>query len=469
VRLPGGRSLALLGALGASGCGAERGSLVESACAEVAISQDSVVANSTNALSALVSAHVYLADSVIVRFGVGALLDSATPAVRASSESAVVAVLGLLPAAKYRLRVEAFSNCSRAVGEMLSFETGPLPADLPAYTASGRGASPGYVVFAAGNYGLAIDNTGRVVWYRRFPNGPGLNFQPQPNGRFAARPPVPAGVAGLWAEIAPDGSVTRALGCADGLQPRMHDVILQPDGSYWLLCDEIRTVDLSAQGKSSQAHVLGSGVQWRSAAGDLLFQWSPFDHLAIDLSVLDPPDLAGPIINWTHANALDLDSDGNVIVSFRNLSEVTKIDTRTGALMWRMGGLANEFAFENTSMPAFVHQHGVRVDGAGRLTLLDNLGEQSGSRVERYAYDVPFHTASLSDFQSSAARLVAQVGGSAQRLSDGHTLVSFGNADAVEEHDATGTLVWRLGGDPGYVFRAIRIRSLYQPGVGDPR
>lgn len=469
MRLPGGRSVALVGALAASGCGPERGSLVESACPEVAIAQASVTVNSTNALSALVSAHVHFADSVIVRFGVGATLDSATPAVRTSNDSAAIAVLGLLPATKYRMQVEAFSNCGRALGEMLSFETGPLPADLPAYKASGPAPSPGYVVFAAGSYGLAIDNTGRVVWYRRFPNGPGLNFQPQPNGRYAARPPVPPSVAGLWTEIAPDGSVTRALGCAAGLQPRMHDLILQPDGSYWLLCDEIRTLDLSAQGKSSQAHVLGSGVQWRSAAGDLLFWWSPFDHLPIDLSVLDPPDLAGPIINWTHANALDLDSDGNLLVSFRNLSEVTKIDTRTGAVMWRMGGVGNQFAFENTSLPAFVHQHGVRVSGAGGLMLLDNLGEQSGSRVERYDYDAPRHTASLSDFHSSAARLTAQVGGSTQSLTDGHTLVSFGNADAVEEYDATGTLVWRLDGDPGYVFRAIRIRSLYRPGVGDPR
>jgi hypothetical protein len=47
--------------------------------------------------------------------------------------------------------------------------------------------------------------------------------------------------------------------------------------------------------------------------------------------------------------------------------------------------------------------------------------------------------------------------------------VSFGPARRVEEYDASGRVVWRIEGNPGYVFRAQRIRSLYQPGVGLPR
>jgi hypothetical protein len=39
----------------------------------------------------------------------------------------------------------------------------------------------------------------------------------------------------------------------------------------------------------------------------------------------------------------------------------------------------------------------------------------------------------------------------------------------VEEVDDAGAIVWRIEGNPGYVFRAHRIRSLYTPGMGDPR
>jgi hypothetical protein len=47
--------------------------------------------------------------------------------------------------------------------------------------------------------------------------------------------------------------------------------------------------------------------------------------------------------------------------------------------------------------------------------------------------------------------------------------VSYGSGAGVEEYDRLGEVAWKLAGNPGYVFRAQRIRSLYQPGVGDPR
>ena len=69
-------------------------------------------------------------------------------------------------------------------------------------------------------YGVVIDNTGRVVWYHRFVNGPGLSFMAQPMGRYLARPPTPAvGDMEPWVELDPLGNVTRTMGCARGLQP----------------------------------------------------------------------------------------------------------------------------------------------------------------------------------------------------------------------------------------------------------
>ena len=82
----------------------------------------------------------------------------------------------------------------------------------------------------------------------------------------------------------------------------------------------------------------------RTSAGSvslLLLQWSPFDHFAI--TALDPIERSGPFVNWTHGNALDLDTDGNVIVSFRSLNEITKIDAQTGAVIWRRCTLRSRF------------------------------------------------------------------------------------------------------------------------------
>ena len=61
--------------------------------------------------------------------------------------------------------------------------------------------------------------------------------------------------------------------------------------------------------------------------------------------------------------------------------------------------------------------------------------------------------------------VITMIGGSVQALPGGHTLVSFGTAGRVEEYDSAGRVVWHIDGNPGYVFRAQRIRSLYDPGA----
>lgn len=428
------------------------------------IESASVATNPRNGLSAVVAVRVRDADSVAVRFvSSGALgADGVAPAVRTISDSAQVPVLGLVAEQTYTLRPVAYRGPNVVVGTPLTFTTGALPEDLPRYTTSGTGATAGYVVLAAGQFGVVIDNTGRVVWYHRFENGPGLNFLAQPNGRYAARPPTSAAEAGAWVEIDALGNETRTLGCARGLRARLHDFVAQADGSYWLLCDDTRAMNLSAFGGVSTADVIGTVVQHVAENGAILFEWSPFDHF--EITDLDARERAGPVVNWTHGNALDVDANGDLIVSFRNLNEVTKIDTRTGSVAWRLGGRRNEFRIEGAVTPSFAGQHSARAYAPGALLLLDNLGDPAQSRAQRYAIDEDARIARL--LQSFGNPGVSTtIGGSVQALSDGHTLVSFGTAGRVEEYDASGRVVWQIVSNPGYVFRAQRIRSLYFPGV----
>ena len=447
-------------------CAADYGATSPRHCSEPVVLESSVVANPGNVLSAMAYARVVGADSVAVRYRLaGQAIDSVTPSHYPVRDSVRVPVLGLLPESSYSLRVTAFSSCGVVTGSEVHWTTRSLPADLPSYIASGSDPAPGYVVFAAGSYGLAIDNSGRVVWYHRFENGPGLNFQAQPTGKYVVRPPTPA--ATPWIEIDPAGDTTRTLGCVGGLAPRFHDLIALPDGSWWVLCDDVREMDLTGVGGLARHRVTGTAVQHVGPARELLFSWSPFEHIEIPHMTVE--DGTAPSFNWTHGNSLDLDSDGNLVVSFRNLSEVAAIDTRTGGFLWRLGGRSGEFSFQHGARDPFTHQHGVRSTGRGSLLVLDNLGETSGSRAERYELDVGRRTLRLTGVYESSPAVTAIVGGTTQDLPGGHTLVSFGSGGRVEEYDAAGRVVWRLEGNPGYIFRAQRIASLYRPGVGLPR
>jgi hypothetical protein len=430
----------------------------------------SAAPNPHNVLSAVVTVRVLGADSVAVRFrpADGGASDSESASVRVRNDSAVIPVLGLFATRRYILRAVAYGEGGVSVGSALELTTGSLPSDLPTYVASGSNPAPGYTVFAAGLYGLAIDNTGRVVWYRRFPNGAGLAFVAQPTGRYYARlpPPVQTDPA-PWVELDALGNIVRTVGCLFGLSTRFHELIALPDGTYWLMCDETRTMDLSAVGGIAGARVTGTVIQRVSTEGTLLFQWRAFDHLAITDG--DPRDRTGANVNWTHGNALDLATDNNLIVSFRNLGEITKIDGATGAVLWRLGGRRNRFTFVGTTTPGFLAQHSARANAPGALLLLDNLGDSAGSRAERYALDEANLTARLVRSYGSVPGVVTEIGGSVQDLVGGHMLVSFGTAGRVEEYDDAGRVVWRIEGNAGYVFRAQRIRSLYSPGVGVAR
>jgi hypothetical protein len=233
------------------------------------------------------------------------------------------------------------------------------------------------------------------------------------------------------------------------------------------MCDETRTMDLTADGGLAESRVTGTVVQHIGADGSLLFEWNPFDHFAI--TDVEEAERTGANVNWMHGNAIDLAPDGNLLVSFRNLGEVTKIDTRTGAVIWRLGGRRNQFTFLDTPTPAFARQHSVRSCAAGELAILDNLGTPGESRAERYVVDESAWTARLAQSYASIPGVVTQIGGSVQPLPGGRTLVSFGTEGRVEEYDADGRVTWRIEGNAGYVFRAQRIRSLYAPGIGTNR
>ncbi|GIT32243.1 MAG: hypothetical protein Ct9H300mP2_3220 [Candidatus Neomarinimicrobiota bacterium] len=49
-------------------------------------------------------------------------------------------------------------------------------------------------------------------------------------------------------------------------------------------------------------------------------------------------DLTAQVIDYVHANAIELDNDGNILLSCRHMDEITKINHQTGEIIWRLGG-----------------------------------------------------------------------------------------------------------------------------------
>ena len=164
--------------------------------------------------------------------------------------------------------------------------------------------------------------------------------------------------------------------------------------------------------------VTGTAIQHVSATGRYCF--NGVRSIISTLPQLRPPRLQPtPATGRTATQSISM-PNGNLLVSFRNLSEITKIETRTGQVLWRMGGWRNQFTFENSLAQPFARQHGLRAVGSGGLLLFDNLGDPAGSRARRYTYVDATRTARLTATYASEPQIVGQLGGTTQSAGRAH-------------------------------------------------
>jgi hypothetical protein len=414
--------------------------------------------NPNNALAATVTIDAARFDSAAVRYWRGGETARRTPIVTFGSDSTVrIPVLGLDASETYNLETILYVDGVGVPVDTTSILTGQRPSWIPQIGAIGADTTPGFLALSLPEGGVVVDNTGKVVWYRRMSNGNLNSFQAHANGTWTLlnqEADTPFHVLNIF------GDEIGTLAC-DGYPTRFHDVLVLANGDYWIMCDDTRVMDLTDLGGLAAANVTATVIQRRTAAGETAFEWSAFDHFA--LTDLPASERMGPNVNFTHGNSLAIDSDGNLIASFRSLSEVTKIDVVTGEVMWRLGGLANEFTFLNDPKGFFERQHGVRVAGPSEIQLLDN-GSGAPSRAVRYLLNPQLRTALLVMNFVDAPSTFTFVGGATDYYPTGHSLVSFGQAGRVIEMDPAGNRAWELTGLDGiYVFRGERISDLYRP------
>jgi hypothetical protein len=244
-----------------------------------------------------------------------------------------------------------------------------------------------------------------------------------------------------------------------GRDTRFHEVRVLANGGHWILCQNPVPTDLSPRGGSVDGTVIYTTLQRVGSDGTLEFEFNTADHFSLD--DIDQNAFVGVAqVNLTHGNAIAFDTDGNILVTWRSLNEVTKIDVTTGQVVWRLGGLASQFTILDGTR-AFERPHGVRAVGPGLIQLLDN-GSAAPSRLVRYELNEGTKTATRVLEFTTAENSFTSTGGSTEVLPGNGALVSFGVEGKIVEVDATGQEVFDLTGLEGrYVFRAQRIPSLY--------
>ena len=420
----------------------------------------SVAPGPANVLSAVITVNATGFDAASVRMRTPGEPDLLSPPYAFDADVARPAALGMLADKTYEIDVLVTVSGVTELGETLSFVTGTLPTWLPTVTPVGTPAEEGYILLAHPPGGVIIDNDGRIRWYVGDPDGSlfGVlsSFKSHPNGEYTL-----SGIADhlkIHRKLNELGEETGTLGCV-GRDTRFHEIRVLADGGYWVACDFVVAADLSSRGGNATGEVTWTVLQHIGADGSLEFEFNTADHFSLD--DIDQSVFVGVSqVNITHGNSIEIDTDGNVLMSWRSLNEVTKIDVTTGDVIWRLGGIASQFTVIDDTR-AFERPHGVRVVGPGLIQLFDN-GTVAPSRLVRYSLDEQSMVATrVLEFITTEGSFTF-TGGSTEVVGTDGALVSFGTEGKVVEVNAAGVETFDLTGLDGlYIFRASRIPSLY--------
>jgi hypothetical protein len=309
-----------------------------------------------------------------------------------------------------------------------------VPQDIPHFTVNTPSADPtqGDIFIApfywtegvTGSYLLILDGQGQLIYFqsmaaavnafdfKKLPNGQ-LVFFDQKNSTFYL--------------MDSHYQVVNTYQAGNGYTADLHDFLILPNNDVILMAYDAETVDMSqvVLGGKTNATITGLVIQELDPSKNVIFQWRSWDHFAFKDSTVS---LTDQNIDLIHGNALAIANDGNLLLSSRNLSEITKINLQTGDIIWRLGGKANMFKFVNDQPFAF--QHDIRQLPNGDITIFDNHGTEQAptpSRGVEYKVDEVNKTVTkVWEFSPTPPVFTAYMGNT-QRLPDGNTFLDWGD------------------------------------------
>ncbi|MFC2084271.1 aryl-sulfate sulfotransferase [Bacteroidota bacterium] len=337
---------------------------------------------------------------------------------------------------------------SSVYGSMRIINGVSVPSDFPHFIPSiiNDGIAEGRIFLNnwIGNpYIMILENDGTPYFYQRVEDR-ARDFKVQLNGMLTRRY-----LGNLYAFVGMDSNYTiiDTFQCANGYGTDEHELYMLQDGHYFLIALGYRNIDMSqiVSGGQTDAIVIDNHIQEFDKNHNLVFEWLSYEHFNVEDA--DYEDLEANWIDYVHMNSIAIDYDGHIIVSSRHLSEVTKINRQTGQIMWRFGGLNNQFNLLNDEY-CISYQHFARpVEGKpNQYTIFDNGNfhtPEFSRAVEFYLDTINYTATKVWEYCHSPDRYTSWMG-NAQRLSNGNTFINWadGSLPKATEVTSSGEIVY---------------------------
>ena len=354
------------------------------------------------------------------------------------------------------------------------YVTAPSTLPVISVTTPASGTAPGYIFLAnffAPNkptFLLILDDEGELVYYKAstIANLVFADFKVQPKGSltyFEGFNNVT--INGVFQEMNSSYEMTQTWQPGIPYPADVHDLHLLPNGRALIMIYDIQSRDLSAYGGLTNTQFIDTLIQEVDADRNVDFTWRASDHIPITNTY---ESLTASFLDHSHGNAVELDYDGNILLSSRHLSEITKIDRLTGQIIWRLGGKENQFTFTNDD--GFSYQHDIRRLPNGHITLFDNGNQRvppQYSRAVEYEIDESSKVITRVWEYRNTPEVYGSFMGNVQRLPNGNSMIGWGGPRSVgTEVGPDGTKRFELelnSATDGFIYRVFRF-----PWVGTP-
>ena len=374
----------------------------------------------------------------------------------------------------HRAGAQAAPSRVAAADPVQSFHSRPtLQPPTLAIAQRPASGSPSYLFLAPftgpGQHGpLIVDDRGEVVWFHPLRNASATTFRAQ---RYRGKP-----VLTWWEGQISNSGVGTGIGvvydssyrqvaqvrAGNGYSADLHEFLLTPQGTALICAYNPVPTDLSSVGGSAAGTALDSIVQEIDvASGRVLFEWHSLQHVALADSFIPPT--AAPY-DYFHVNSIDVDADGNLLVSARNTCALYTIDRKTGDVALAPRRQADRLRRQpggDVHVPARRARASGRVDHPLRRRALVRVTGLAGDPSRRRPLE---RRAVLQGEYRHPQPHVAIAMGSAQVLADDSVLVGWGTVPSVTQFTPNGTVRF----DANSTGQAWNYRALRFPWVGRP-
>jgi arylsulfate sulfotransferase len=387
-----------------------------------------------------------------------------------NSLSHVLVICNVLPKTTYNYHIITIANGEKKISKTYNFKTNDLPMWLqeqfkavityPKYVPTDfkNGLMLVNKKYAPG-IACLVDYKGQLRWYHTVD---GIGYKvvhfTKDNTILALLgtndEPTSYGSQVLEVNMLGDTLFHIQKGQGDFKQSIHHEILKNDRGQIATITVEKKIMDLTSIGGKKKDTISSDGIIVLDSHAKMKWHWSVFD-------VTDPlkdPNLLKNKKDWTHANSLNYDTDGNYLISFYNTGQIWKVDAKTGKVIWKFGKGGDITVSADCD---FTQAHAAHINSQGDLMFFDNGTEKMQSEV----FAVKINEAGKNAKVDMHFKLPQEVFngrmGSAYMINDTSILCCCSKKHILVLANRKGTLLWTMeSAMPSYRAEFIKASQL---------